>query len=179
MDVFCCNVLCVLSELRVQLSRVLNSPEFPGWEFRCWCPKARVGSSYLFRQGFPSPRQCRTLTALSGGVTIQEFSPSKSTTDRKRCEIAALGIRGILLRNYNNMGILLFSGLSEVRVGPWPGHLVTIPHTQLTEQLAAVTAPAGSVNAPASLWKKKKKRGRAYNAWTEYLVPGNAAEEQF
>lgn len=103
-DVFCSNVFCVLSELRVQLSGELL------WGFSC--PKA-VRSRYLC-SGSAEPS-----SSLWRGIMIREFSPSKSTTDRKRCAISALGMRRILLKMMEQHGHLALVQFVRGEGGTW------------------------------------------------------------
>lgn len=172
-DVFCCNIFCVLSAEWAESAALQGTSV---WIWMLMSPGS-CGEQVPVQAGVPIPQAVQNLpSSLWRGVIIQEFSPSKKTADRKRCEIVALGRRRLLLKWQSNMGTCC----SPVCLGwGWDlgqGTWCPAPHTQLTEQLAAITAPAGPVNAPASLWKEK---GRAYNAWTEYLVPDNAAEELF
>lgn len=168
--------------LRAQLSGVLLR------EFRCWragdVQRAQVGSRYPYWQAVPSSAQRRAFAALCPGGVYTEFSLSKSlldperwngsTIDKQRQGTVTSGIRKVCYKTTKQWGYLGVLVSQRWGWGAWAGHSVIHSNAlQLSGQLAEITAPAVSVNALTSLWK----RGKRIRAWTECFVSGNIAEE--
>lgn len=161
MDVFCYNLFCVLSELRVQLSGVLL------WEFRCWCPKAHVGSSgrCSHSPGSAEPSQI----SVEGGNNLRFQSIEEHNWQEMLWNCCLGNKKDIVKKWQSNMGFLLFCSLSEVRVGPWPGQLhrpswqSSWQQLQLQQGLTMPQLHCGEKKIKKRKEKKKKSIMRGQN----------------